>query len=41
MVDKDVWGEVNRIATARASEAYAASARHTEDTLAGMARQRL
>ena len=41
MVDKDVWAEVNRIASARATEAYSASTRHTQDVLSGMARQRL
>lgn len=41
MVDKDVWAEVNRIATARAGEAYSASTKHTQDVLTGMARQRL
>ncbi|EZP57428.1 phage tail tape measure protein [Sphingomonas sp. RIT328] len=41
MVDQDVWGKVNQIATARAGEAYRASAKHTESTIAGVARQRL
>ncbi len=41
MVDRDVWAKVDQIATSRAGEAYQASARHTESTLAGITRQRL
>lgn len=41
IVDRDLWGEVNAIATARASEALQASAQHTQAAIAGVARQRL
>lgn len=41
MVDRDVWSEVDRIASFRAGESYKASVQHTQETMAGVARQRL